>query len=254
MASVDLWTAGHTDAVFDEQVIVGGIDDDGHLILTTRGGTPIDAGLVQGSKWGTTAAWAFVDSTDVVVDFPGGAAPLVGDHVISLNGFSLGEVYVITAVTGPTNADIAYVTTIRGPAGADAPTPLLDALASSATTAIVNNTVTHLSAGWGYTTNDGLTSVPSSGTFRVTDAGLYILDFQASWASSSVGRRASFIFVNGVEVRRQDVAVAGSSTVQVVEHMYLAANDDVTFRVFQTSGGNLALGAPFHKARILKLA
>lgn len=119
MASVDLWTADHTDDVFDQQVIDGDVDADGHLILTTRGGTPIDAGLVKGSKWGTTPTWAFIDSTDVDVDFPGGAEPLVGDHVISLNGFSLGEVYVVTAVTGPGKADVAYVTSLRGPAGAD---------------------------------------------------------------------------------------------------------------------------------------
>jgi hypothetical protein len=48
MASVDLWTADHTDDVFDEQVIDGDVDVSGHLILTTRGGTPIDAGNVVG--------------------------------------------------------------------------------------------------------------------------------------------------------------------------------------------------------------
>jgi len=117
MASVDLWTAAHTDALFDEQIIDGDVDVEGHLILETRAGTPIDAGLVKGAKWGTTTAWHFADSTDVPVSFPGGEPPVVGDMLISTNGFSVGQVYYVTAVTGPSNADIGNTgVTLKGPA------------------------------------------------------------------------------------------------------------------------------------------
>lgn len=48
MAEVTGYTAEAMDVIRDETVVDGDINGSGHLILTTRGGTPIDAGLVKG--------------------------------------------------------------------------------------------------------------------------------------------------------------------------------------------------------------
>lgn len=74
-----------------------------------------------GTRWGTTDTWAFADSTDVAVTFYDGYRGRVGDLVVSKNGFSLGEVYQITAMYSSGNADVASVWNgtgwmhIRGP-------------------------------------------------------------------------------------------------------------------------------------------
>lgn len=49
MGSVDLWTADYTDQVFDENIVDGDVVGN-DLILTTRGGVPINAGNVRGPQ------------------------------------------------------------------------------------------------------------------------------------------------------------------------------------------------------------
>lgn len=75
MAEVTVYTAEHTQEIYDATVVSGEVDGgSGHLILTTHDGTDIDAGLVKGSD-GTDGADG-ADGTDGVDGDPGPAASI----------------------------------------------------------------------------------------------------------------------------------------------------------------------------------
>lgn len=74
----------------------------------------------DGTRWGYTNTWAFADSTDIPCDMFDGEEPRVGDLLLSLNGFSVGEVYIVTAVYPSGNVDVSYNSpgiNIKGPQG-----------------------------------------------------------------------------------------------------------------------------------------
>lgn len=84
------------------------------------GGTPGPEGPEgpDGTRWGETDAWHFADNTDVACTMFDGDPPRVGDLLISLNAFALGDIYEITAVYPTTNnVDFDFVTNIRGETG-----------------------------------------------------------------------------------------------------------------------------------------
>lgn len=75
----------------------------------------------KGTRWGYTHIWAFGDSTDIACTMYDGGPPVVGDLLISLNGFSVGEVYTVTAVyPGTNNVDVSAYSpalNLKGPRG-----------------------------------------------------------------------------------------------------------------------------------------
>jgi len=60
----------------------------------------------KGTRWGTISVWPFADSTDIPAVMQDGGIPVVGDWVVSLNGFSVGQVFPVTAVYPSGNVDV----------------------------------------------------------------------------------------------------------------------------------------------------
>lgn len=75
----------------------------------------------KGTRWGYTHIWAYADSTDIACTMYDGNPPAVGDLLVSLNGFSVGEIYTITAVyPGTNNVDVngySPALNLKGPPG-----------------------------------------------------------------------------------------------------------------------------------------
>lgn len=99
------------------------------------------------------------------------------------------------------------------------------------------------------------TGTSPTGTITVSSAGLYDINATVNWSPNSSGRRMVLIYVNGSEVRRNDIVNNGASTMmqQVTHTQSLAVGDEVAIRVYQNSGGALALsGSPGHDFQIAR--
>jgi len=77
-----------------------------------KGGVTRITSETKGMRIGLTGTWLFADATDIGATFGDGKPARVGDHVLSTNGLSVGEMYVVTKVYPSGNVDVA-VTNIR---------------------------------------------------------------------------------------------------------------------------------------------
>lgn len=116
----------------------------------------------------------------------------------------------------------------------------------SHTTSLANATITVVGSGWvgseAIGTGAGaMFSAYSAGSWTVAYPGIYSINASCSFASNATGRRIVMIFVNGTQVRRTDVGAGGLTSVPISHMISLVATDVITIRVYQNSGGALAL-------------
>lgn len=134
MATVQSLTKARMEAIEDASVVSGEIDGSGHLILTTFGGTDIDAGSVLGSvpdasetvkgkvELATTAeATAGVDTTRAIT--AAGLAAAVGNLVPDATDTVKGKVELATNAETTTGSDTTRAVTPAGVAAAIAAFP-----------------------------------------------------------------------------------------------------------------------------------
>lgn len=122
-----------------------------------------------------------------------------------------------------------------------APVGALQSHTSSATTSIVTATNTTITSGWSLDQPGPTYATESGGVFTFTQGGTYDVNASVGWANNTTGRRMTMIYLNGAEVRRQDVGSGQFSAVEVVHLQAIAAGDNLTVVATQSSGGNLAL-------------
>ena len=72
---------------------------------------------LKGTRWGTTSIWLVGPQSNVEVSFIDGP-PVIGDLVVTSNGFQPGAVYRVTGVVDATHADLELTgIDLRGPSG-----------------------------------------------------------------------------------------------------------------------------------------
>lgn len=76
-------------------------------------GSVVLRGAPPATRIGTTPIWAYADSTDIPATFQDGKPARIGDYVISTNGLSTGEMYIVTAIYPSGNVDVAYFSNFR---------------------------------------------------------------------------------------------------------------------------------------------
>jgi len=125
MATVTVKTAAFTEAALDEGVVDGAFDLSGHLILTTRGGTDIDAGspsfsvpdastTVKGIVELATTAETSAGTDAVRAVTPAGLAGAISDVVPDASTTVEGKVELATNTEAVTGTDTVRAVTPAG--------------------------------------------------------------------------------------------------------------------------------------------
>jgi hypothetical protein len=111
---------------------------------------------------------------------------------------------------------------------------------------LTTSTSTTLTYGTGDHTSTLITN--SSGTFTVTNAGLYLVYFKTTFTANTTGTREYWTDNSGLNGARhlreiQNAPSAGIASATVSGVILCAANDTIVIRAFQSSGGNLDSGS-----------
>lgn len=149
MASVTGLTAARMLEIEAASVVDGDVVGN-DLVLTTHGGTQINAGNVTGTRWGTTGIWLFGDLSNVLVTFADSYPPVIGDYVVSTNGMGPGAVGKVTSVIDASHAVLVDTgLNLRGAAGTPADEVAIRAYADSqdALNLTASRAVTSIAAG-----------------------------------------------------------------------------------------------------------
>jgi len=104
-------------------------------------------------------------------------------------------------------------------------------------------------------TGPDLYSNLSGGVHTIAVPGVYQFQFTGCFATTSnQGRRVVLIFKNGVEMARTDmVIVTGACSLPVSSVMRCAAGDQISFQVYQSTGGTITFGQAGQIAQYIKL-
>lgn len=215
MITVTGLTAERMKAIEAASVISGRISGD-NLILTTYGGSEVDAGNVRGalgptgptgiSLWLTTQPITTNITDNIVPEAVPGKNLQLGDLVMSTNASTLGYFGRVVTLNAKTNASIAYVSNLRGPTGGSQEEfdNMFEVGMSDWTSA---NTMSESEAVTGTVTTPKLFSAAA---FR--GAVRRLVTGSASVAVSSIGQ--SLAKASNAEAARQVIGVMDSTTTQ----------------------------------------
>jgi hypothetical protein len=109
---------------------------------------------------------------------------------------------------------------------------------------IGQGTVTNVNSYWtgGASTSSGISN--SSGTFKVTNAGTYLVTFNFAWnAGTNSGGRGVWCVINGGNPRYSEIDQnpTGIDSCNGCFYVTLNANDTISMQCYQNSGGTITL-------------
>lgn len=225
-------------------IVAGAVDLSGHLQLTKKDGSSLDAGLVRGPQGvvGPTGPAGVGAVPGVMFRFAGSVCP---SGFLFCDGSSLLRTdypalfAAIGTTYGAADATHFYLPDNQGWRGL---TTAASSVPNSAWFQIAPGTDT----GAGYVSKSGkYYGSGAAGGYTIVSPGLYDLYFEVSFVGSTTGPRiVAAIFKNNAEICRADYTMGtrGTNTTSSVSKSEpLKTGDFLEFRVWQTTGAALTL-------------
>lgn len=180
----------------------------------------------------TNFGWETPDDTDLVKDGAAAIRTALGGVDTSFVDLKGGTTDQVLAKNSATDLDFKWVATGTAFKGAW--------IYNNTTQSIANATGTNITYNSEYYDTDNFHStVTNTDRLTIPTSGYYIVTASIYWANNSTGLREIGLQKNGATIREAAHDNINANTQTITNISYFAANDYITLRAYQASGGAL---------------